>query len=223
MSTPKTGAPADRLHALLEPAVAELGYDLEAVRVSQVARRRRVEVVVDGDSGVSMDAVADVARVVSDVLDGAEGSAVMGDQPYTLEVSSPGVERPLTLPKHWRRAKGRLVKAVLANGATVTGRVLDSDDEGVLLEVPGKKKGTVAQQRLAFAEVAKARMEVDFSRRDDEPGDAGADEAEDFDGLEDFEDDEDAEDAEDAEESDEQDEPDADDLGDGIDDEDEER
>lgn len=197
MSTPKAGAAADRLHALLEPAIAELGYDLEAVRVTQVAKRRRVEVVVDGDSGVSMDAIADVARVVSDELDGAEGSAVMGDQAYMLEVTSPGVDRPLTLPKHWRRAKSRLVKAVLTDGGTVTGRVLDSDEDGVLLEVPGKKKGTVAQQRLAFAEVAKARMEVDFSRRDDEP-----DEAE-FDDV--------------------QDELDADDLGDGIEDEDEER
>jgi ribosome maturation factor RimP len=197
MSTPKTGAAADRLHALLEPAIAELGYDLEAVRVSQVAKRRRVEVVVDGESGVSMDAVADVARVVSDKLDGAEGSAVMGDQAYMLEVTSPGVDRPLTLPKHWRRAKSRLVKAVLTDGGTVTGRVLDSDEDGVLLEVPGKKKGTVAQRRLSFAEVAKARMEVDFSRRDDEP-----DEAEYDDG---------------------QDELDAGDLGDGIEDEDEER
>jgi ribosome maturation factor RimP len=197
MSTPKTGAPADRLHALLEPAVADLGCDLEAVRVSQVAKRRRVEVVVDGDGGVSMDVIADVSRVVSDVLDGAEGSAVMGDQPYMLEVSSPGVDRPLALPKHWRRAKSRLVKVALADGDAVTGRVLDSDDEGVLLEVPGKKKGTVAQRRLAFTEVAKARMEVDFSRRDDEPDGADADPP--------------------------LDEPDADDLGDGIEDEDEER
>ena len=210
MSTPKTGAPADRLHVLLEPAVTELGYDLETVRVSQVARRRRVDVVVDGDGGVSMDAVADVARVVSEVLDGAEGSAVMGDQPYTLEVSSPGVDRPLTLPKHWRRAKTRLVKAVLTDGGTVIGRVLDSDDEGVLLEVPGKKKGTVAERRLAFTEVAKARVEIEFSRKDDPDGDADPDAGLDEDELDDTElDDEDLD----------EDELDAGDSGDGIEDE----
>ncbi|MFD0631204.1 ribosome maturation factor RimP [Catenulispora yoronensis] len=162
------------MQALLEPAVTAAGYDLEAVRVSQVARRRRVEVTVDGDQGVSLDAVSDLTRVVSDVLDGPEGAAVMGDQPYLLEVSSPGTDRPLTLPKHWRRAKGRLVRCVLRNGGDVTGRVLDSDEDGVLLEVAGKKKGQTEERRLAFADVAKARVEIEFSRKDDETDDLAA-------------------------------------------------
>lgn len=181
MSTPRTGSPADRLQALLEPAVAAAGYDLEAVRVSQVARRRRVEVTVDGDQGVSLDAVSELTRVVSDVLDGPEGATVMGEQPYLLEVSSPGTDRPLTAPKHWRRAKGRLVRSVLHSGGDLTGRVLDADDDGVLLEVPGKKKGQTEQRRLAYAEIAKARVEIEFSRKDDETGDsevADVDEAE---------------------------------------------
>ena len=171
MSTPRAGAPADRVQALLEPAVAEASSDLEAVRVSQVAKRRRVEVVVDADGGVSMDAVAEVARVVSDVLDGPEGTAVMGEQPYLLEVTSPGTDRPLTQPKHWRRAKSRLVRAILTNGGEVTGRVLDSDEESVLLEVPGKKKGTTEERRLAYAEIAKARVEIEFSRKDEDTDD----------------------------------------------------
>lgn len=168
MSTPRSGSPADRLQTLLEPVVAAAGYDLEAVRVSQVARRRRVEVVVDGDDGVSLDAVSDITRVVSDVLDGPEGAAVMGEQPYVLEVGSPGTDRPLTQAKHWRRAKGRLVRAVLRDGGEATGRVLDSDEDGVLLEVPGKKKGQTAQRRLGFGEVAKARVEIEFNRKDDQ-------------------------------------------------------
>jgi len=196
MSTPRTGAPADRLQALLEPVVAGAGYDLESVRVSQVARRRRVEVVVDGDDGVSLDAVSDITRVVSDVLDGPEGAVVMGDQPYVLEVGSPGTDRPLTLPKHWRRAKGRLVRAVLADGGEATGRILDSDEDGVLLEVevPGKKKGqpsTTQERRLAFAEVAKARVEIEFNRKDDEAGDLDEiDETDETDGIEDIDEDE---------------------------------
>jgi len=190
MSTPRTGAPADRLQALLEPVVAAAGYDLETVRVSQVARRRRVEVVVDGDDGVSLDAVSDLTRVVSDVLDGPEGVVVMGDQPYVLEVGSPGTDRPLTLPKHWRRAEGRLVRAVLTDGGEATGRVLDTDEDGVLLEleVPGKKKGqpsTTQERRLAFAEVAKARVEIEFNRKDDE---ADAESAEDADGVDETDD-----------------------------------
>ncbi|MFL6114585.1 MAG: ribosome maturation factor RimP [Catenulispora sp.] len=186
MSTPRTGSPADRLQALLEPVVAAADYDLESVRVSQVARRRRVEVVVDGDQGVSLDAVSELTRVVSEVLDGPEGATVMGEQPYLLEVSSPGTDRPLTRPKHWRRARGRLVRAVLTNGGDVTGRVLDSDDEGVLLEVPGKKKGQTEQRRLAYSEVAKARVEIEFSRKDDETGgllDEAADEADDAEAI----------------------------------------
>jgi ribosome maturation factor RimP len=174
------------LQALLEPVVAAAGYDLESVRVSQVARRRRVEVVVDGDHGVSLDAVSDLTRVVSDVLDGPEGAPVMGEQPYLLEVSSPGTDRPLTQPKHWRRAKGRLVRAALRNGGDVTGRVLDSDDDSVLLEVPGKKKGQTEERRMALSDVAKARVEIEFNRKDDETD--GLSEADDLDDLHDLDD-----------------------------------
>jgi ribosome maturation factor RimP len=200
MSTPRSGSPADRLQALLEPVVTAAGYDLEAVRVSQVARRRRVEVVVDGDDGVSLDAVSDITRVVSDVLDSPEGVAVMGEEPYVLEVGSPGTDRPLTQPKHWRRAKGRLVRAVLRDGGDLTGRILDADEDGVLLEVevPGKKKGqpaTTQERRLDFAEVAKARVEIEFNRKDDDESDAAA--------IEDIEDVEDVEDIEDVDEDEE--------------------
>lgn len=196
MSTPRSGSPADRLQTLLEPVVAAAGYDLEAVRVSQVARRRRVEVVVDGDDGVSLDAVAELTRVVSDVLDGPDAAPVMGDQPYVLEVGSPGTDRPLTLPKHWRRAKGRLVRAVLRDGGDVTGRVLDSDDEGALLELepeavkPGKKKPRTEQRRLTFAEVAKARVEIEFNRKDDETGLADPDAEAESAGIDDSDEDE---------------------------------
>jgi ribosome maturation factor RimP len=129
--------------------------------------------------------------VVSDVLDSPEGVAVMGDQPYVLEVGSPGTDRPLTLPKHWRRAKGRLVRALLHDGGDLTGRILDADEDGVLLEaeVPGKKKGqasTAQERRLEFSEIAKARVEIEFNRKDAEPeGAEGSEDTEDFEGTED--------------------------------------
>lgn len=176
MSTPRTGAAADRLHALLEPVVAATGRDLESVKVTPMGRQRLVEVVVDADGGVSLDAVAEVTRVVSDVLDGPEADAILGEQPYRLEVSSPGTDRPLTAPRHWRRAKTRLVKVQVNGGGELVGRVLDSDDEGVLLEVPsknavrtaGKAGPTTEQRRLGYSEIGKARVEIEFSRKGEE-------------------------------------------------------
>ncbi len=90
---------------LLAPVVAAAGYDLEDVTVTAAGRRSLVRVIVDADEGVDLDGVADVSRAVSNALD--DGDAFAG--PFVLEVSSPGVDRPLTEPRHWRRARGRLV------------------------------------------------------------------------------------------------------------------
>jgi ribosome maturation factor RimP len=136
-----------------------LGLDLEAVDVSSAGRRRVLRVAVDRDGGITLDDVADATREVNRVLD--EGD-LMGEQPYTLEVSSPGVDRPLTLPRHWRRNQGRLVKATLAGGDTVTGRIRSSDEQGADLDVEGPKQTT--HRRVTYAEVAKARVQVEFHK-----------------------------------------------------------
>ena len=110
-SRPQTGSPdAERIVGLLEPAVAAMGLDLETVRITAAGRRRLLRIVIDADGGVSLDDIAQVSREVSATLDRA---AAMGEASYTLEVSSPGVDRPLTEPKHWRRAIGRMVSAPL--------------------------------------------------------------------------------------------------------------
>src|SRR5499427_4373560 len=96
---------------VLEPVIRSAGMDLESVRVSPAGRRRLLKLVVDADGGVGLDAIAEVSREASARLD---ASGAMGEVPYTLEVSSPGVDRPLTEPRHWRRARGRLVSAPLA-------------------------------------------------------------------------------------------------------------
>src|SRR5580693_9907134 len=131
--------PAD-LARVLEPAVRAAGMDLESVRVSPAGRRRLLKLVVDADDGVGLDQIAEVSREVSVRLD---ASGVMGEVPYTLEVSSPGVDRPLTEPRHWRRAQGRLVSAPLATGddaapaarraPAIQGRVLAAGDTAVTL------------------------------------------------------------------------------------------
>ena len=143
-----------RLLQLLDPAVTAAGFDLEDVTVSPAGKRKVVRVVVDADGGVDLDEVAGVARAVSELLD--ENPDVV-DGAYVLEVTSPGVDRPLTLPRHWRRAEGRLVKAVLPD-ETVVGRITGTTDTDVTLDVDG------VPRTLLQAEVTRAVVQVEFSK-----------------------------------------------------------
>jgi ribosome maturation factor RimP len=174
-SRPQAGpADTDRIVGLLEPAVAALGMDLENVRITSAGRRRLLRVVVDADGGVGLDDIAQVSREVSATLDRA---AAMGEAAYTLEVSSPGVDRPLTEPKHWRRAVGRLVTAPLQpqnqgarpGPATVTGRVTGADDRGVQLDVRG------VSREFGYSELGQGKIQIEFAQLDD-GADLGADE-----------------------------------------------
>jgi ribosome maturation factor RimP len=151
-----------RVHDVLAPVVEAAGYDLEDVSVAQAGRRRLVRVVVDRDGGVDLDAVAEISRTASDALDAA---AVMGETAYVLEVSSPGVDRPLSEPRHWRRAAGRLVRAPLTDGGEVVGRVVTADDDAVTLDVGGE------QRDYGYGALGRGRVQVEFNR-------AGADAAE---------------------------------------------
>jgi ribosome maturation factor RimP len=153
---------ADRLTRLLEPVVHAMGLDLESVRVTAAGRRRLLRVIVDGDGGVSLDTIALASRELSARLDGA---TVMGELPYTLEVSSPGVDRPLTEPRHWRRAVGRLVAAPLTgragshagNGAAqVEGRIAGSNDQGVTLDCDG------VLREYAYGDLGPGRVQIEF-------------------------------------------------------------
>src|SRR3954452_15998727 len=101
----------DRLAGVLGEPLAATGLDVEAIDLTPAGKRRLLRVAVDKDGGVTLDDIAEATKEVSRVLDGPAGSDVMGEQPYTLEVTSPGTDRPLTHPRHWRRNQGRLVKA----------------------------------------------------------------------------------------------------------------
>jgi ribosome maturation factor RimP len=151
----------ERLVEVLTPPLLAMGLDLEVVELTPAGRRRVLRVAVDKDGGVTMDDVAEATKEVSRVLDDPVASGdVMGEQPYTLEVTSPGTDRPLTLPRHWRRNEGRLVKAKTHDGRTVKGRVVAHDDQGAVLDVDG------AESRLAFADVATAKVELEFNRKE---------------------------------------------------------
>jgi ribosome maturation factor RimP len=144
-----------KLAGLIEPVVAAAGMDLESVRMTVAGKRRLLRVVVDSDHGVSLDDAADVSREVSALLD---ASNVLGEVPYTLEVSSPGVDRALTEPRHWRRARGRLVRVKVAGEGSVEGRVLAADAEGVTLGLPG------GERRFPYADMGAGSVQVEFGR-----------------------------------------------------------
>ena len=165
-----------KLRDQLEPVVAALGYDLEEVTAQRAGSRQVLRLVVDGDGGVTLDDVAEVSQAVSAALD--EGGQ-MGEAAYDLEVTSPGVSRPLTLPRHWRRAVGRLVLVSPTAGGELTGRVVEADEDGVVLELPGKKPGMKGElRRLGYPELGRGRVQVEFNRpgsKDEDPDEGDED------------------------------------------------
>ena len=159
-SGPDLAAVRTRVRQVIEPLVAGAGLDLEDLNVTRAGRRFVVRVTVDGDGGVSHDELSDVAHEVSAALDAAEESGgELTSDAYTLEVSSPGVDRPLTQPRHWRRNIGRLV-TVRAGDRTLTGRVVAADETAVTLDGAGA---------FAYADLGPGRVQVEFNR----PGDEG--------------------------------------------------
>ncbi|MFF8608071.1 ribosome maturation factor RimP [Streptomyces sp. NPDC015346] len=157
---------SDRLRGLLEPLVHAKDLDLEEIEVSRAGRRGLLRVIVDSDEGVELDACAELSRAISEKLDETDA---MGEGEYVLEVSSPGADRPLSQHRHYVRATGRLVKLQLteaAGGDEVIARILTVDDDGLDLEVPGVKGRKPTARRVAFADIAKARVEIEFNRKD---------------------------------------------------------
>ncbi len=157
--------PQQELLEALEEPLAKSGLDLEAVEMSRAGRRSLVRVLIDQDGGVTLDDIADATHVVSEVLDSTD---VLGDVPYTLEVTSPGVDRPLTLPRHWRRNLDRLVKVTEREGAAFTGRLVTSGDQSAVLDIDGTRR------EVAFADVATARVQIEFNRPKRADADAAA-------------------------------------------------
>lgn len=160
MAQQANAAVVDALTSALSEPLAGLGLDIEAVEVSQAGKRRMLRIAVDRDGGVTLDDVAEATRVINETLDRDEP---MGEQPYTLEVTSRGVDRPLTLPRHWRRNADRLVKVTLTAGGVVVGRIQSSNDDEVVLDVDGVS--TV----VPYDDVLKALVQIEFNRKAGSP------------------------------------------------------
>jgi ribosome maturation factor RimP len=155
------GAVRDKeLAGLIQPVVVAAGMDLESVRMTIAGKRRKLSIIVDSDHGVSLDDTADVSREISAVLD---ASNALGESPYTLEVSSPGVDRPLTEPRHWRRARGRLVRVKVAGEGSMEGRVLAADADGVTLAIVANGRAG-GERRFPYADLGAGSVQVEFGK-----------------------------------------------------------
>lgn len=152
----------ERLRSLVAMPVEAAGFDLESVDVQHAGKRRVVRVVVDSDHGVTLDDAAVLSRCISDALDETD---VMASSPYVLEVTSPGVDRPLTELRHWRRAHNRLVEVTRVDGSKTQGRVSEVQTGHVALEAANG-----SQTEISFDEIARAIVQVEFSRTDVEDG-----------------------------------------------------
>lgn len=158
--TQAKAAPKATLIGLLTPVVEAAGAELEDVAVSRAGSRSVVRVVIDRDGGIDLDGVADVSHAVSAALD-ADPDAIAGS--FVLEVTTPGVDRPLTQPRHWRRAQGRLVAVTRRGGSPLTGRVSSADDAAAVLvgaQVPG------GRVEVAYNDVSRAVVQVEFNGPD---------------------------------------------------------
>ena len=146
---------------LISPAVTEAGFFLEEVQIASPGSHRIVTCVVDGQSPLNLDQVTIASRVISELLDTAE---FMGETPFTLEVTSPGVDRPLTQPRHWTKNLTRLIKVTLSDGTITTGRLTEFNDANATLVE--NIKGRLKEHTVAFTDIKRAVVEIEFNRKD---------------------------------------------------------
>jgi len=151
----------DQIAQLVTPAVQAQGFFLEEVLLVSPGKHRIVTCIVDGQSSLNMDQVTAVSRAISELLDEA---AFMGEAPFTLEVTSPGVDRPLTKPRHFAKNVDRLLKVVRTDGEVVTGRISGNSETELTLTVTEKKE--VKEVVIALADIKRATVEIEFNRKE---------------------------------------------------------
>jgi len=152
----------DQISELVTPALTQAGYFLEDINIVTPGQHRIVTVIVDGESALNLDQVTVASKLVSELLDEA---SFMGETPFTLEVTSPGIDRPLTLPRHFAKNVTRLLKVVKSDGEVVTGRITSNSDSEVTLTVTEKK--ATSEVIIAIADIKRATVEIEFNRKDE--------------------------------------------------------
>jgi ribosome maturation factor RimP len=153
---------SEKITELVKPAVEKAGFFLEDVHVVSPGKHRIITCIVDGQIPLNLDQVTSISREISELLDVAD---FMDESPFTLEVTSPGVDRPLTLLRHWQKNLNRLVKVVKQDGSVVSGRITALEESHVLLteDIKGKSK----EHTVQFADIKRATVEIEFNRKGD--------------------------------------------------------
>ena len=139
------------ISAVVTPALSALGFYLEDVTITSAGRRSMLTIIVDGDTHLSLDQVTSATKAISEIVESLQS---LGDTPFTLEVTSPGLDRPLTKPRHWRKNIDRLVKVVLLDGKEIKGRIKAASEDSA----------TVDQSEITFADIKRASLEVEFKQ-----------------------------------------------------------
>ena len=141
----------EQVLAVITPAIESLGFYIEDITITSAGKRSMLTVIVDGDTHLSLDQVTVATKAISEIV---ENLPTLGNNPFTLEVTSPGLDRPLTKPRHWRKNQDRLIKIILNDGKEVTGRIKDSNESSV----------TVDEQVIHFADIKRATLEIEFKK-----------------------------------------------------------
>jgi ribosome maturation factor RimP len=141
----------EQVLAVITPAIESLGFYIEDITITSAGKRSLLTVIVDGDTHLSLDQVTVATKAISEIV---ENLPTLGNNPFTLEVTSPGLDRPLTKPRHWRKNLDRLIKIILTDGKEVKGRIKDSNETSV----------TVDNQTINFADIKRATLEVEFKK-----------------------------------------------------------
>jgi ribosome maturation factor RimP len=141
----------EQVAAVITPAIQALGFYVEDISITSAGRRSMLTIIVDGDTHLSLDQVTVATKAISEIV---ENLPTLGNNPFTLEVTSPGLDRPLTKPRHWRKNKDRLIKIVLNDGKEITGRIKDSTDDLVIVD----------EQKVAFVDIKRATLEIEFKQ-----------------------------------------------------------
>ena len=141
----------DEISAVITPALTSLGFYLEDLNITSAGKRSLLTVIVDADRHLSLDEVTVATKAISEIV---ENIPALGSTPFTLEVTSPGIDRPLTKPRHWRKNINRLVKIILLDGSQITGRIKQA----------GESAATIDESVINYLDIKRANLEIEFKQ-----------------------------------------------------------